>query len=275
MTLNTGEKQDLCCEGSDCRPCPSVLLQDANSGNTYEEGSIDNAEHNGKTFGTEAEAQSVCDADQTCKGIWQRNNGLWLALYPGDRSWARGKPNGTVVSVKVKKVPVYDYIDGNIDNAEHNGKTFQTEAEVQAVCSADDSCKGIWQRNNGLWLALYPGSRSWARGVPNGTVVAVKLKTVPADEAAATGDPHMTLNTGEKQDLCCEGSDCRPCPSVLLQDANSGIEYVEGSIDNAGHNGKTFGTEAEAQTLCNADQTCKGIWQRNNGLWLALYPGDR
>merc|ERR1711957_851787 len=226
------------------------------------------------TYGTEAEAQSVCNADLTCKGIWQRNNGLWLALYPGDRSWSRGRPNGTVVSVKVKQVPVYDYVDGRIENAKHDGKTFGTEAEAQAVCSADDTCKGIWQRNNGLWLALYPGDRSWARGLPNGTVVAVKVKIVPveevADEAAAEGDPHMTLSTGEKQDLCCEGELCKPCPLSLSQEdmefQNSEVQYVEGSIDNAKHDGTTYGTEAEAQSVCNADLTCKGIWQRNTGL---------
>merc|ERR1719183_2788532 len=38
------------------------------------------------------------------------------------------------------------------------------------------------------------------------------------DEAEAVGDPHMTLATGEKEDLCCEGSVCKVCPdSTLLQ----------------------------------------------------------
>merc|ERR1719460_799551 len=38
------------------------------------------------------------------------------------------------------------------------------------------------------------------------------------DEAEAVGDPHMTLATGEKEDLCCDGSVCKACPySTLLQ----------------------------------------------------------
>lgn len=32
-----------------------------------------------------------------------------------------------------------------------------------------------------------------------------------ADEAAAVGDPHLTLSTGDKLDLCCEGGVCKAC----------------------------------------------------------------
>merc|ERR1719487_85224 len=37
------------------------------------------------------------------------------------------------------------------------------------------------------------------------------------DEAEAVGDPHLTLSSGAKQDLCCEGGHCEPCPIALNQ----------------------------------------------------------
>merc|ERR1719162_992629 len=36
------------------------------------------------------------------------------------------------------------------------------------------------------------------------------------DEAAAVGDPHMSLNTGAKEDLCCTGGKCEPCDVSLF-----------------------------------------------------------
>merc|ERR1711957_1090102 len=37
------------------------------------------------------------------------------------------------------------------------------------------------------------------------------------EEAAAVGDPHMVLTSGESDDLCCESGVCKPCPVALLQ----------------------------------------------------------
>jgi len=37
------------------------------------------------------------------------------------------------------------------------------------------------------------------------------------DAVAAVGDPHMTLNTGDNNDLCCKGSVCKPCSVALSQ----------------------------------------------------------
>jgi len=44
-----------------------------------------------------------------------------------------------------------------------------------------------------------------------------EVDPLPQDEAAAVGDPHMTLSTGDKKDLCCSGAVCKPCSSALLQ----------------------------------------------------------
>merc|ERR1719276_58148 len=51
-----------------------------------------------------------------------------------------------------------------------------------------------------------------------------------ADEAEAVGDPHMTLTSGEKADLCCEGGDCKPCPVSLLQEADYYSYYYYESL---------------------------------------------
>merc|ERR1719503_466401 len=45
----------------------------------------------------------------------------------------------------------------------------------------------------------------------------VAVDPVIEEEAAAVGDPHMTLTSGESDDLCCESGVCKPCPVALLQ----------------------------------------------------------
>merc|ERR1719162_1284026 len=44
----------------------------------------------------------------------------------------------------------------------------------------------------------------------------VEVDPVVEEEAAAVGDPHMTLTSGESDDLCCESGVCKPCPVALL-----------------------------------------------------------
>merc|ERR1719503_487659 len=50
-----------------------------------------------------------------------------------------------------------------------------------------------------------------------GDVPEVAVDPVIEEEAAAVGDPHMTLTSGESDDLCCESGVCKPCPVALLQ----------------------------------------------------------
>merc|ERR1719183_2571830 len=47
-----------------------------------------------------------------------------------------------------------------------------------------------------------------------------------ADEAEAVGDPHMTLTTGEKKDLCCDGSVCKACPYPALLQHDEDVEAM-------------------------------------------------
>merc|ERR1719313_3338599 len=54
-----------------------------------------------------------------------------------------------------------------------------------------------------------------------GAVPAVEVDPVVGaggDDAAAVGDPHLSQDTGAKEDLCCEGGICKPCPVALMSD---------------------------------------------------------
>merc|ERR1711957_805543 len=42
---------------------------------------------------------------------------------------------------------------------------------------------------------------------------------------AAVGDPHMTLTSGESDDLCCESGVCKPFPVALLQEESFYYSY--------------------------------------------------
>merc|ERR1719491_826423 len=50
------------------------------------------------------------------------------------------------------------------------------------------------------------------------------------EEAAAVGDPHMVLTSGESDDLCCETGVCKPCPVALLQVSDDYYSYYYSSL---------------------------------------------
>merc|ERR1719157_335315 len=58
----------------------------------------------------------------------------------------------------------------------------------------------------------------------------VEVDPVVEEEAAAVGDPHMTLTSGESDDLCCESGVCKPCPVVLLQESDDYYSYYYSSL---------------------------------------------
>jgi hypothetical protein len=49
----------------------------------------------------------------------------------------------------------------------------------------------MWkQSGSNKWRTLYKGSRSWAKGVPNGSVLSVKIKPVGASEEEEEADDY-------------------------------------------------------------------------------------
>merc|ERR1719329_48302 len=53
----------------------------------------------------------------------------------------------------------------------------------------------------------------------------VEVDPVIEEEAAAVGDPHLTLTSGKADDLCCKSGICEPCPLALLQESTDYYSY--------------------------------------------------
>merc|ERR1719503_180649 len=58
----------------------------------------------------------------------------------------------------------------------------------------------------------------------------VAVDPVIEEEAAAVGDPHLTLTSGKKNDLCCKSGICKPCPVALLQESDYYSYYYYESL---------------------------------------------
>merc|ERR1719329_435319 len=58
----------------------------------------------------------------------------------------------------------------------------------------------------------------------------VVVDPVVEEEAAAVGDPHLTMTSGESDDLCCESGICKPCPVALLQESDYYSYYYYESL---------------------------------------------
>merc|ERR1719503_345823 len=58
----------------------------------------------------------------------------------------------------------------------------------------------------------------------------VAVDPIVEEEAAAVGDPHMTLSSGASDDLCCESGICKPCPVALLQESDYYSDYYYESL---------------------------------------------
>merc|ERR1719223_1932750 len=58
----------------------------------------------------------------------------------------------------------------------------------------------------------------------------VVVDPVIEEEAAAVGDPHLTLTSGVSDDLCCESGVCKPCPVALLQETDYYSYYYYESL---------------------------------------------
>jgi hypothetical protein len=70
------------------------------------------------------------------------------------------------------------------------------------------------------------------------------------DEAAATGDPHLTQAIGAHRELCCSGSVCKACPypAALVQQTEDEIKK------NKGHKHSGRGSEVQTPAKQEADQ---------------------
>merc|ERR1719446_4674 len=134
LSLNTGEKKDLCCTAGICKPCSSVSL----------------------------------------------------------------------ISHKT-----------NIEEKLHEG-LLEARAEVALEAAQGPRQRGMMM---GGMMGMMGGKMGMMGGMMGGMGGGGKVPVAPVDpddEAAAVGDPHMSLNIGSEEDLCCTGGVCEPCSSVSL-----------------------------------------------------------
>ena len=88
---------------------------------------------------------------------------------------------------------VFGYVEVQIDNADADPQyRFYTteESQAQVDCANEDTCLGYFQRvKDGTFSLLFPGSRSWNKGVPNSTVKLVKKKQMAVSKNL--GEPSL------------------------------------------------------------------------------------
>lgn len=233
----------------------------------YEDGSISNADYDRSSIDTEEAVQAACTGDDNCKGYWQRTSGEFYILRSGSRTWAKGKPNGSVASVKVKKssqapVPAPTdadaYEEGTVTDADYDRNWLNSEDEAVAACSDDDGCKGYWLRTSGEYFILNRrGSGTFSAGVPHETVAKVwvrKAASGPAPGPAPVSPPAPPAPVPP------------PPPAPAVDDT-----YEEGgTVTNADYDRDWFNSEEEIRAACSNDDGCKGYWLRSSGEYFIL-----
>jgi len=175
------------------------------------------------------------------------------AVQPGGGSgdvWAANSGNRAQISVLVKNCDdalvlptsscgATEYAEGRVDNARISNTGFRSLSAAENRCDEDASCLGVWlQQSSATWYNFVPNYITppnhrvfWRhhKGIDTGidtNFASVRVKScvtttttttttqAALDEAAAVGDPHMVLTSGQKVDLCCEGGKCEPCNSL-------------------------------------------------------------
>jgi len=106
----------------------------------YVEGSLVYADYRRTSYGSEADVQAACSADDACKGYWkQAPSGKYFTFKSGSRKWEKGVPNDTVESVKVKTVANSRLYADNIPSLHSPSAVvpvFAASAAVLAVVAA-------------------------------------------------------------------------------------------------------------------------------------------
>lgn len=142
------------------------------------------------------------------------------------------------------------YCEGIIAKTVITGGTHTQDIdEAKRKCDAVATCKGIMLWMNDYWynLGTKRDGDAYAKGTNWGGQAAQKSVLVKNCEDA-----------------------------LVLPASNCDTEYVEGQVDNAqvGNMGAT--SQPEAETRCNRDPTCLGIWyHRSNRKWHCYFPTVR
>merc|ERR1712160_215565 len=79
--------------------------------------------------------------------------------------------------------------------------------------------------NMGMGKGMGMGMGMGMMGMMGMGAPAVVVDPAINEEAAAVGDPHMILTSGESDDMCCQSGICKPCPVALLQEESFYYSY--------------------------------------------------
>jgi len=200
--------------------------------------------------------EATCNA-HSCQTNWVMKDGVSSTLNPTDDTCCEatcaahvcGSGNlieatstvGNTDDVCCEVVVVGEWVEGTVARADYIGGAeatpYDTEAEAQEVCNANEDCRGIWQGFGGnQWCELLEGERTWLAGeLPNDSVVSVKVK------------PQASL------------------------DANGYVAYLNknaydnnGAVDITKSESPTGHTVDSCEQLCNEDATCDCITFRSS-----------
>merc|ERR1719162_844573 len=222
MTLTGGEQDDLCCNGGHCEPCPLALFS-----------KVDSAELN-LAAGREAALASMhveqkAFADRTL-ALTSMSMESKLASAREEAKEAMGKEakesmdsmnieSKLASGLKDAKEEMGKESKGSVDSMNIESKLASARKEVMdtvELMAAEEVDLGMGMGKMGMGkIGMMGMGKMGMMGMGKMGMMGMGMGMGAADdEAAAVGDPHLTLSNGAKQDLCCKGTECHPCPSA-------------------------------------------------------------
>jgi hypothetical protein len=253
LTTLSGEKKDLCCEGSVCKPCEQSLLQMEATGEStadpmdyigcYKDDGARDLKNGPRQYGYTSESCRTTCSNQGYS-YFSLQNGGWCACdnaYNTQPKYAKVGDNecGAVCNGEAGLSPAR-YCGAGWRNAVYATEPARDDAAAVADphmestegsnsdlcchnghCSPCDNSLAQTKKGRGK-MGMMMGMRG-KMGMMMGKMGMMRMGKIGMmmgmmgmkDEAAAVGDPHLTTLSGEKQDLCCKGSVCKPCEDAF------------------------------------------------------------
>jgi len=206
----------------------------------------------------ESDAQTLCDADSTCMGyIHNADNLKYQAIVAGSCSSNTELKVGYnwIISIQTKgdccvtppAPSCYSpqYSASEVQIREFSGVNIESDA--QALCNGDSTCLGYIHRTSGEYVAMEAGCASTDDDFKVGYSWIVSIQS----KGACGGTPPPNCSYVEKSTL-----------------QNATLRIFSGAK-----------TEADAQALCNSDNTCLGYIHKDlevsaNGFYTAIEAAD-
>lgn len=221
--------KELCCTGSVCKACPEALVQQKED---MEEIKNDKGtKHKGRGSGGKT---PVVEAEEAQREAKSAVNLAKEALAEAQKA----QSDANKASEDADKEEVEEQAASIDDEAAATGDPHLTQAygARKDLCCSGSICKPcphsalVQQKHKARGAGEKPaieealeaeeeasGALTKAREAlrearkADGDAKKASEDADKEDQAAATGDPHLTQTHGDKQDLCCHGGHCKPC----------------------------------------------------------------